>query len=235
MNCKRFLSILILFTLLSGMLLFTGHAALLPSLPSTPVSIQVVDGTTSHFITRLGEVPLGYNVSDGKYAGWCVDASLFLPRAPENRMVILYSSLNPPSNAPNLTGPWNMVNYILNHRQGDANDTQAAIWYFINGIGGPQGYYTGEYYPPSNATQAMVADALANGKGFVPNANQKQAVICYPYPSFQDTQLSIIELSMPVQSVQNGHLPLEIIIPAAIIIGSLIIAVLAVKRRRNRK
>jgi hypothetical protein len=163
------------------------------NLPSAPVIIEVDNSTVSYFNTTLSDVPLGYDVTNGTYLGWCIDPSTHMERSPATHEVTLYSSLNPLGTL--TTENWTMVNYILNHKQGGPWDIQQAIWHFAD-IGG-------NYTPPSNNTMAwaMINDALANGTGFVPTMGQITAVICYPetvLPGSPSVQVSIIEVVTPV-------------------------------------
>jgi hypothetical protein len=158
------------------------------NLPSTPVIMEVSNSTASYFNTMLSGVPLGYDVTNGTYLGWCVDRSANMPGTHE---VTLYSSINPPGTL--TTEKWDMVNYILNHKQGTAQDIQQAIWYFINMVG--------NYTPTSPVAWTIVNDTLANGTGFVPAYGQIIAVICFPevvLPGSPSVQVSIIELANPV-------------------------------------
>jgi len=157
------------------------------NLPSAPVRIEVSDGTESYFETELSDVPFGYDVANGTYSGWCVDVRTDMARSPATHAVFLYSSSSAPGEL--AEEEWDMVNYILNHKQGGAQDIQQAIWYFIHMDGG--------YSPTSSVAWAIVTDALANGSGFVPEYGQVIAVICYPtvvFPSQPDVQVSIIEV-----------------------------------------
>jgi hypothetical protein len=161
------------------------------NLPSTPVIMEVSNSTESYFNTTLSDVPLGYDVTNGTYLGWCVDTSANMAPSPAIHEVTLYSSINPPGTL--ATEKWDMVNYILNHKQGTAQDIQQAIWYFID-IGG-------NYTPTSTVAWTIVNDALANGTGFVPAYGQIIAVICFPevlLPGSPSVQVSIIELANPV-------------------------------------
>jgi hypothetical protein len=86
-----------------------------------------------------------------------------------------------------------MVNYILNHKQGEVADVQQAIWYFINMVG--------NYVPSSTLAMAIVNDTLENGNGFVPQSGEIMTVICVPVvllPEPMFVQISIIELLDPV-------------------------------------
>jgi hypothetical protein len=162
------------------------------NLPSTPVILEVsFPGTESYFNTTLSDVPSGYDVTNGTYLGWCVDTSAIMAPSPATHEVTLYSSINPPGTL--TTEKWDMVNYILNHKQGTAYDIQQAIWYFID--------IDGNYTPTGTVAWTMVNDALANGTGFVAAPDQITAVICFPetvLPESPSVQISIIEVVTPV-------------------------------------
>jgi hypothetical protein len=155
-----------------------------PKLPSNTVQLSVVDGTDSYFISTLSGVPGGFDVYNGEYAGWCVD--MRWGRLAGDYDVLLYSSLAPPVSLQSQR--WDIVNYILNHKQGLMMDVQRAIWYFVKMDG--VGWWSGA--SPSAASLAMVANALANGNNYVPGPNDVLAIICYPTKQY--TQISIIEL-----------------------------------------
>jgi hypothetical protein len=161
------------------------------NLPSSTVNVIVQEDNASYFVTTLSNVPGGYDVTNATYPGWCIDHSIVMTRN-ETFEAQLYSSLNPPPG--NFSSvQWNMVNYILNHKEGTYNETQDAIWYFVNN----SATYTYTLDPVENAT---VEDALANGTGFVPSPGQSVAVMVFPQNvlpgsgPFQDT---IIEVPMP--------------------------------------
>ena len=164
------------------------------NLPSTPVTIEVSSGTESYFNTTLSDVPSGYDVTNGTYLGWCVDTTAQMGRSPATHEVELYSSISPPGTL--ASEKWDMVNYILNHKQGTMDDIQQAIWYFINMLG-----TSGNYTPTSTVAWAIVNDTLANGTGFVPQTGQTIAVICFPHallPEPTSVQITIIEITDPV-------------------------------------
>lgn len=170
------------------------------NLPPDPVTMAVYDGTISYFDTVLSDVPSGYDVTNGTYIGWCIDIRYDIPRN-TTFSVMLYSSCDPPAG---LVGErWDMINYILNHKQGEMMDIQHAIWYFMKY---PDGTPEAEWrpgYTPTPAAQAIVDDAMANGAGFVPGPGEVVAVICYPD---EPTQISIIELRKwaPKQFTASG-------------------------------
>lgn len=174
-----------------------GAAATTLNIPSTLVNVIVFDDTLSHFNTTLSNVPQGYDVTNKTYLGWCIDASILMARN-ETFEAMLYSSLNPPSGTWS-TARWDMANYILNHKQGNANDTQAAIWYFINNTSNFNQTLTA-------AANATVENALAYGNGFTPGPGQTIAVIVFPMnilPGSGPFQASIIEVSMPLPLTVN--------------------------------
>jgi type VI secretion system secreted protein VgrG len=158
-------------------------------LPSEPVRIEVFNGAESTFEIKLMDVPRGCDIANGMYHGWCVDRGADIERSPVIHSVLLYSSLNPPGE---LAGEeWDMVNYILNHKQGRAvKAIQEAIWYFVD--------LNGSYIPTRQDAWDIIDDALANGDGFVPRYGQTMAVICYPtlllLPGEYPIQITIIEV-----------------------------------------
>jgi hypothetical protein len=192
------------------------------NLPATIVRIEVSDGTESYFITELSEVPVGYDVTNGTYLGWCVDTTADMARSPATHAVKLYSSLNPPGEL--ASEKWDMVNYILNHKQGAAQDIQQAIWYFI--------HMDSSYSPTSTVAWTIVNETLANGNGFVPGYGQTIAVICYPMvllPEPTDVQISIIEVTNTV----IPEFPSLLILPLFMI--TTLLAVIVYRRKHSRQ
>jgi hypothetical protein len=160
------------------------------NLPSALVNVVITNGTESYFNTALSNVPSGYDVMNETYPSWCIDRTTNMTRNVIFE-VALYSSLSPPGNLSSVR--WDMVNYILNHKQGNADDVQRAMWYFVNMVG--------NYTDLTPVAQAIVNDTLANGTGFTPTLGQKVAVICFPivlFPGSYPVQASIIELSNPI-------------------------------------
>jgi hypothetical protein len=158
------------------------------NLPPAMVKIEVNNGTVSYFNTMLSDVPSGYDVMNGTYLGWCIDVRTEMARSPATHEVMLYSSSNPSGEL--TTERWDMINYVLNHKQGTAQDIQQAIWYFIQ--------MDGNFTPSSNTAWAIVNDTLANGNGFIPTNGQTIAVICFPVvllPQPTNVQISIIEVT----------------------------------------
>lgn len=187
---------IIVFFALSSITVYSVRATDGISVPPSPtmVTIEVVDGTSSYFLTTLTEVPSGYDVTNTTYLGWCIDVDAQMSRSPATHQVVLYSSLDPP-NGTLKDQRWDIVNYILNHKQGTADDIQAAMWYFIH-------FDDETETPPTNQTiaWAIIDDALANGTGYIPAPGETVAVICNPviFLPLNPVQISIIEVTVPV-------------------------------------
>ena len=180
------------------------------NLPDQQVTLSTVAlGTQSFFSSTLSNVPAGYDVENGNYLGWCVDLShMNLPPSPLT--VKLISSYDIPAEYMGniwATESWDMVNYILNHKPtvydtGDIYDIQMAIWNFVDNIVGD-----GDHNPnrdPSADSLALIADAYANGTGFVPSEGDVVAVICFPEGN---AQLTIIEVQIPETPGNEGLTP----------------------------
>ena len=156
------------------------------NLPSGEVSLTIQwPSSECYYYVWLSDVPSGYHVSNGRYLGWCVDEYHVIISG-ETYRAEMYSTYDPDN--PHPDEDWDMVNYILNHKQGSWEDVQDAIWFFVDG----------GRWPSNPAGQAMVNDALANGEGFVPGPGQTLAVILY-IDGY--TQIPIIEVTVPVQNV----------------------------------
>ena len=149
------------------------------------------------------------------YNGWCVEYSLPVPTT---NPVTLYSTYdtNLPADAQTYTDPqtpivlsntsllgqpvpWDKLNYLLNHKQGTAQEIQTAIWLLIWG--------ESPFAVTPNVT-AMLTAANAS-VNFVPAPGQIIAVLLYidgighdPNTEWQET---VIELTVP--SYDLGDLP----------------------------
>jgi hypothetical protein len=192
------------------------------NLPTTPVMIEVFNATTSYFETQLSNITTGYDVANGTYPGWCVDTRMVMERSPATHEVSLYSSVGAPGNLSSQR--WDMVNYILNHKQGNDTDIQQALWYFV--------HFDGNYTPSTPTAQAIINDAAANGTGFIPAYGQTMAVICYPsimFPSQPDFQISIIEIANPV----IPEYPTAYILPLLMLPALITVLIYARKQQRN--
>lgn len=160
-----------------------------PNLPTSAVQINVKYGTIyttdTYFATTLSNVPAGYDVDNGIYAGWCVDRSELMERHIDHN-VVLYSSLAPPSG---LSGEeWGAINYILNHKQGSRTDVQHAIWSITND------------YEVSGVALDMVNAAKANlNYNPLTMGGSVLAIICYDSIPDNNVQNSVIEVKIPTK------------------------------------
>ncbi|HYE76738.1 MAG TPA: hypothetical protein VEI97_02020 [bacterium] len=152
-------------------------------LPPGAVNFKVLHpGPASYFLTSLLGVGPGYAVQSGSaYTGWCVDLFHFITPG-VTYSGHLYSSVGGVLPANLQDDDWDLVNYLINHKQGTRDDIQNAIWYFIGGGG----------YPSDPDAQAMIAAAQAHGEGFVPGPSQKTAIIVDAGPT---VQITIIEVA----------------------------------------
>jgi hypothetical protein len=144
-------------------------------------------GPVSYWKTVLSGIGPGYNVWDGEWVGWCVEQNHYLQPG-----ILysghLYSSYDPGMPVYAQDPDWDMVNYIINHKNPLATlwEIQEAIWYFIDGGN----------WPSTQIGQDMVNDALANGEGYKPAAGEWIAVMFDPIEntSGDRSQLTIIEV-----------------------------------------
>jgi hypothetical protein len=140
----------------------------------------------TYFDIRLANVPDGYDVDDGDYPGFCADSTVYIYW--QWYKAYLWDSRDPnlPSYAQD-DEQWDYVNYILNHWDDSAStanwqEIQAAVWYFTDANPNYEGFKTAK-------SDAIIADALANGALFKPGPGEWLAVICDMGPT---TQLSFI-------------------------------------------
>jgi hypothetical protein len=198
MKFRNIMVSLLAFSMLSGILMVPAFATSFPNLPSTSVTLQQNNLTPYDypFQSKLSNVPVGFDISNGIYTGWCCDLIGHAIRG-STYQVYLYSSLSLSLPAPFGSFSWDMINYVLNHKQGTGVDVSQAIWYFVNGNNWPTSAQLSGYpfpLPPSTLAQAMVIDALAHGSGYTPRSGGVVAVICSPADeAVQDT---IIELAV---------------------------------------
>ena len=66
--------------ILVGLLLISTTIVVGIDLPSDPVTLNAVDGTTTYFDITLSGVPAGNDVTNGLYPGWCADFGIDMPR-----------------------------------------------------------------------------------------------------------------------------------------------------------
>ena len=159
--------------------------------PGQPAASMVVQDNfpISYVQVTLANLPPGYGVTNGMYRGWCVEFLAQLNAGTTYNVTLHDSYGSLPSRLQSTN--WDMVNYIINHKLGNADDVQTAIWHFI---GGPVSPSNARYFPPSATAQAIIANALANGEGFVPTqSGQVTAVIADPGAG---VQILIVEVAV---------------------------------------
>jgi acyl-CoA synthetase (AMP-forming)/AMP-acid ligase II len=163
-----------------------------PSLPTSQLTPTVsYPGPNSTFIINFSEIPAA-EVSDVlngvDYPGWCLEDG---PPAPLGIPLTLFCSVSPGLPSEIASHPWNMVNYILNHKIGTWREVQAALWILGQG--------NSETFPETANAWAMYNDAIANGGSYIPMAGEIVAVIMYtadggfgPDSRYQETILEIL-------------------------------------------
>jgi hypothetical protein len=137
------------------------------SLPEDRITYSVTPGVSAFFDVLLGDVPGGFDVTNGTWAGWCADYAIAI----DSHTGFLYSSTS--KDLPKKLQDdeqWDMINYILNNKGGASiYDIQKAIWFFADAV---WPYNTGDF----PGADALIANALANGSGFCPGEGDVGAV-----------------------------------------------------------
>ncbi len=147
----------------------------------TPLSLQLSNPAcvvfaqnqpASYLKATLSNVAPGFSITNGMYRAWCVEYAGIIEAGPTYKPILHLSHDPLPAHLqhPN----WDYINYILNHKQGNGIDVQNAIWHFM---GGPVPGSDPTYYPPSATASNLIADTLANGRGFIPMAGDISAMI----------------------------------------------------------
>jgi len=177
---KLSLPIALLIALMIGVT--AALAAGLLNLPADPVTVThgpwLGNAPNSTLAITLSDVPVGYDVSNGTYNGWCIEDN-FLPNAP-----VTSGTLQEPTG-----DPWDKINWVLNNwgAYGGYYDAQIAIW-MLTGT---------NQTPVTAAAQAIFDAANLNGVGFVPGPGQRIAVIAFSDNAVADVyQDTIIEVPL---------------------------------------
>ncbi|MCX6664577.1 MAG: PKD domain-containing protein [Euryarchaeota archaeon] len=180
---KKLIAIVILITLVwSAVPVFATSSAPVVNLPTEYVTMSAIYGPNSWFEMTLSGVPEGYDIGNGQYFGWCVQKSLTMTKYVEHA-VVLYSSYDLLMPVSYRNGAWDKINYVLNHKQGSRASIENVIW-----------HYVGEATDLSSDVdaQAMIADADANGTGFVPQPGEVIAIIVEGVETIQRTFLELV-------------------------------------------
>ena len=152
-------------------------------LPSQFVTMRAVCGTESYFKMTLSDIPAGFDITNGTYQGWCVQKDIQMTQG-VSHTVLLYSSYDSQMPESFRCENWDKINYVLNHKQGGRQSIQDAIWYYINL----------SQFPSDPDAQAMIADADAQGTGYVPKQGNLMAVLIEGVPVIQRT---FLEFTLP--------------------------------------
>ena len=160
-------------------------------LPNGYVTMNAEYGPDSWFDMILSDVPDGFDVTDGKYTGWCIQKSIFMTQD-VNHTVLLYSSYDP--NMPDCfkNDNWDKLNYIINNKNGSRQSIQDVIWYYIES----------DPLPTDPDAQKMINDSDLYGDGFVPQPGQIVAILV---EGINDIQRTFFEFMLD-EPVHLGNL-----------------------------
>jgi PKD repeat protein len=179
---------LVTFGLVSMMIsstLVISVAAFVPAirLPTELVTMRAVSSHASYFEITLSDIPMGFDITNGSYPGWCVQKNIQMTQG-VSHTVLLFSSYDPLMPEGFRSENWDKINYVLNHKHGGCQSIQDAIWYYTNL----------SQYPADSDAQLMIAEAEAQGAGFVPHQGQQIAILIEGVPVIQRT---FVELTLP--------------------------------------
>jgi hypothetical protein len=175
-----------------------------PGTVTTEVTFSISLSLPSYITIQFPGLAPGFDVSSTvTYLAWCANFSGTLPVSPTGNPD-LYSATFPytlyntygalPANA--ASSHWGNVNYLLNHK-GSASvaAVQEAIWFLLSGQ-----YHVNQFIPsvPPPGAAALVADALANGNGFIPAAGQNVAVLLDAGGGLSGLGLQDLMIEVPV-------------------------------------
>ncbi|MBE3136376.1 MAG: PKD domain-containing protein [Thermoplasmata archaeon] len=149
-------------------------------LPTQLVTMNAQYGDASWFETTLSDVPAGFDITNGTYHGWCVQKNIQMTQD-VSHTVLLYSSYDSQMPESFRCENWDKINYVLNHKQGERQSVQDVLWYYINL----------SQFPSDPDAQAMVADADAQGTGYVPKQGNLMAILIEGVPVIQRTFLEV--------------------------------------------
>ena len=159
-------------------------------LPITLVTMNAVYGENSYFDMKLTDIPSGYDITNGTYHGWCVQQTIKMTQH-VNHTVLLYSCYDPSLPLEYQNSYWDKINYLLNHKQGNSNSIQQAIWYYTNN----------QNCSTDPDASAMISDAEQFGAGFAPTSGELLAVPIQGVPAIQ---LTFLETTIPTPSTLEG-------------------------------
>jgi len=154
-------------------------------MPDEDVDVVVATASDSYFDTTVANG--GNDVPDYTYEGWCFDKYHYITPGTWYEATLI-SSYDPFLPASLQDDDWDLVNYIINHKQDyfdagyTAGDIQNAIWYFFEDLTWAQ----------LDANEKAIAqDAMGNGEGFYPASGEWMAIIVYISDSVQGTFIEV--------------------------------------------
>jgi hypothetical protein len=155
-------------------------------LPTTLVTMKAKLDAVSYFTMTLSAIPDGFDVTNGVYAGWCVQNNVKMT-VNVNHTVRLYSSYDPGMPVYFQNANWSKVNYVINNKQGNKTSVQNVIWFYIC-----HGLY------PRNDSAAVAMIAAANeSAGFLPHPGESLAVLIDGALEESTIQRTFFELQLP--------------------------------------
>jgi hypothetical protein len=152
--------------------------------------MKAVYGSTSYFDITLSDIPLGYDIINGTYNGWCLQKTINMTQN-VNHTVLLFSCYDPSLPIDFQNSNWDKINYLLNHKQGTPTSVQQAIWYYTNN----------EDCSGDPDALAMVTNAEQHGAGFTPTIGQ---ILAVPIEGVPAIQLTFLETTIPTPSTLEG-------------------------------
>lgn len=209
---------------------------LLEALPDTLGEEVTVGITYAHNFSGIMDgyfevVISGDGILDGTYPGWCGDPDLDYDPSPAPGTQVFSSLCEDVEDIPEglILHPENLdlVNWVLNNKEGyTIGDVQYVIWMLIGGglptdpetmksiisYDPPNGYLIDDQGYDQDRVDQLLADAIANGEGFVPSCDEVMAVIIVP-PAISAEELVqsvLIEVPAPCCETAWGGTAVEL-------------------------
>jgi hypothetical protein len=180
-----------------AMLLFVPvvSAVECPNLPDGKIGIEITRYQHPEYYVRYQDFSLYYCeyelsgiedvqsiIQNGKWYGYCVDKEITI-NANQKYQGYLFSTYCNSTYVPEYD--WDLINYIINHKQGKWYDVQDAIWIVTGDI---------DYNDATSTGKAIYDNAVSNGVGFRPTEGQLIAIYIYISSSVQG---ALIEAYVP--------------------------------------
>ena len=147
-----------------------------------------------------------WGTMSGDYLGWCANPEINIRRG-QSYTAYAWSSYDPALPVGTVEFPENLdlVNYLLNQDLIGAGYTygeiQKAIWELLDSETSDNGLGTWD----QNKVDEIVADAEANGEGFLPECGQVYAVILIPFDERSSPSAQPVIITKPVECGGGGE------------------------------